>query len=203
MKTLLLSLSIFMSLLLLSTPTVAIQKCQDADGKWHYGDVAVAECQNSKITTLNDRGYITEEEAAPQTPEEIKAEEDRLAAEQAEELRLKEELDERIRILSIYETEADIDRQRENQLNSVQGSIDVHESYLKGMEGRIERYESQMAELTSTRRKEALQKEIDQANARVEDSQKELALLLAQKSEIESRFEREKELYLELKNSED
>lgn len=193
-------LSILGSLMLLSQTTLAIEKCQDADGKWHYGDIAVAECQDSKVTTLNDRGYITAEDPAPKTPQELLAEEEMLAVEIAEQERLKQEQDERLRILSVYETEADIDRQRDNQLNSVQGNIDVHESYLKGMEARIERFENQKTELTSKRRIEELQGEIDQALVRVENSEQELALLLEQKTEIQAKFEKEKELYRELKS---
>ena len=187
-------------MLVISPTTLAIQKCQDEDGNWHYGDVAVTECENSKVTTLNDRGFITEELQAPKSAEEIEQQEQQIAVDLAEQVRLKQEQEERIRVLSIYETEADIDRQRENQLSSVQSNIAVHESYLKSMATRIERLDRQKEATKIVPRKEQYQVDIEQANARVEKSKQELALLQEQKADIIEKFEKEKEIYLRLKN---
>ena len=102
--------------LVFSSPVYAIKKCQDADGRWHYGDVAVAQCNKSKVTTLNDRGFIDAQKDAPKTEEQLQKEKEAQAEIDAEMAR-KEAIDkERNRVLSIYETEADIDRQRDNQI---------------------------------------------------------------------------------------
>ena len=185
-------------LLLASPVTFAISKCQDADGKWHYGDVAVAECENSKVTTLNEQGFVTDEIPAPRSREEIEAEEVILAREAAEAEKLRLEKEERYRILNIYETEEDIDRQRDNQLNSIQSNIDVHETYIRNMGTRIERYERQKAELTNVVRQERVQVQIDEAQGRLDNSKKELAALQKQKVDIVDRFANEKKLYIEL-----
>ncbi len=198
MKNNLLLSPILLSFIIFSPSASAIQKCQDADGKWHYGDIAVAECENSKVTTLNDQGFITDELAAPKTDEEIRAEQELIAAELAEQERLKKEQEEHVRILSIYETEDDIDRQRDNQVSSVQSNIDVHQSYLRNMEIRIADFEKDKSAATRDWQKEELQAEIDQAHIRVEKSKKELAALIEQKSGILERFDKEKELYLKL-----
>ncbi|MBX2847702.1 MAG: hypothetical protein KTR16_05245 [Acidiferrobacterales bacterium] len=188
-------------LVALSIPmqSFAIKKCQDADGNWHYGDVSVAACSDSEVTTLNDNGFIADKEAAPKTEDELKAEQEKLAAEEAERLRIQAVEDEKRRILSIYETEEDIDRQRDNQLSSVDGNIKVHEAYLKSMAARIERYESDLAEATGKRVKEKLQAEIDGAKTRVDKTASDLDVLKEQRLGIVEKFAMEKEIYLSLK----
>ena len=82
----------------------AIKKCQDSDGNWHYGDIAVAQCNKSKVTTLNERGFIASEKDAPKTPEELEKEAAEKAKAEAEAERIQAEEDERVRILIVYET---------------------------------------------------------------------------------------------------
>ncbi|NNC99094.1 MAG: hypothetical protein HKN85_02825 [Gammaproteobacteria bacterium] len=190
-------------LLSLAYPAYAMKKCKDADGNWHYGDVAVEECEHSKITTLNDRGFITEEEPAPKTNEELRAEEEELALQEALANQKKAAAEERRRVLSIYETEADIDRQRNNQLNSVQSNIDVHEAYLKGMDARIVRMQSKLEEAVTQESKDSYLSQIEEASTRMENAKTELEALQAQKGEIVKKFAKEKELYIALKNSEE
>ena len=187
--------------ILLSSPAFAIKKCKDAEGKWHYGDTAVRECESSKITTLNDRGVITDEDEAPLTDEEQVIEDARLAKEQAIIDAEKAERDEKLRILSIYETEADIDRLRDNQLNSVQGNIDVHNGYLKGMETRIEKLENERDATQNEKAKARIQEKIDGAVGRVFVSSEELELLKKQKKDLIEKFIKEKKIYRELQKS--
>lgn len=193
--------SVALLCLFASSSALAIKKCKDADGKWHYGDVAVAQCNNAKVTTLNDRGFIESELDAPKTAEELSAEQAMLDKEQAERDRLKAIQDERNRILSIYETEDDIDRQRDNQINSVQSNIDVHKAYLKSLDKRIARTESELAETKGKHLQKKLAKDLESTNVRKLDYTKNLASLEAQKEEIMERFEHEKKLYLELKKA--
>ncbi len=185
--------------LVFSSPVHAIKKCQDANGKWHYGDVAVAQCNNSKVTTLNDRGFIEDQKDAPKTAEQLQKEKEieekmkaKLAREQAEE-------DERNRILSIYETEADIDRQRDNQIDSVVGNIAVHKAYLKSVGGRVERLKERGTKLTGVAKDLNIER-IAEAQERIKESSVELEKLMEQKASIIERFAYEKKTYRELKN---
>ncbi|HJW80631.1 MAG TPA: hypothetical protein VJ396_00170, partial [Acidiferrobacterales bacterium] len=50
-----------------------IKKCQDAAGKWHYGDSADEDCARSKVIELDTRGIQRKEIAAPLTEAELKA----------------------------------------------------------------------------------------------------------------------------------
>jgi hypothetical protein len=177
----------------------AIKKCQDSDGNWHYGDIAVAQCNKSKVTTLNDRGFIASEKDAPKTPEQIQKEADEKAKAEAEVERIQAEEDERIRILSVYETEADIDRQRDNQIGSVNSNIAVHQAYVKSVSARIQRLEKKGADFTGGR-KELNLEQIAEAQARVDESNAELIKLAEHKTVIMKRFAEEKKIYLELKN---
>jgi len=186
-------------LLLSVTSAHAIKKCQDADGKWHYGDIAVDECKRSKVTTLDDRGFIEKEKAAPKTEQQLQQEKDDLAAEIVKAQRLKAEEDERNRILSIYETEADIDRQRDNQIESVNGNIAVHKAYLKAMSDKVERLKKDGASFTGGRLKRNLA-EIEDAQSKIDSSSAELSELSKQKEAIMTRFDNEKRIYREIQD---
>lgn len=192
-----------LSVLFVMAPSHAIKKCRDADGKMHYGDTAIEECENSKITTLTDRGFIKEEDEAPKTQEQLRLEQEEqelLEKQRAEALAAEEE---KQRILSIYETEADIDRQRDNQVRSVQSNIDVHKSYLSNMQKRVDRYEQQMQQTDNTKLKEQFAKNIEDSKARMAEYTDQLNELEEQRKDIIDRFTQEKETYLALKNGQD
>lgn len=176
----------------------AIKKCQDAEGKWHYGDISVAQCSKSKVTTLNDRGFIESEKDAPKTEEQIQQEKQASELADAEAANIRAKQDERNRILSVYETEADIDRQRDNQIDSVASNIAVHRAYLKSVGAKIERLKAKSAGLTKWKKENNL-KQITEAEARIQESSTELEKLVKQKVLIMERFDREKKIYLELK----
>jgi len=194
-------MKIILSILLLCTANqaFAIEKCQDADGNWYYGDIAVEECEASKITTLSDRGFITNEEEAPKTEEELAAMEESAREQVEEKNRLEAQAEERRRVLGIYETEADIDRQRDNQIDSVQRNMDVYIAYLRGMAKRITRDETKLQELKNQPAKDKMSKKIAAAKLRVEDSRKQLGKLIRQKEQIVAKFKKEKEIYLAYK----
>ena len=197
--TLLFSLAALLNLFPFSS-AYAIKKCQDAQGKWHYGDIAVAQCKKSKVTTLNDRGFIASEKDAPKTPEQLQKEAEQLKKEQevqalrdAEVAKKQAEQDERNRILSVYETEADIDRQRDNQINSVDSNIAVHKAYVKAVTAKIERLKNKGANYKGPTKERNLA-EIAEADMRIKESSSELEKLEKQKSSIIQRFDREKKI---------
>lgn len=189
-----------LSFLAVSTSAFAIKKCKDDQGNWHYGDIAVEQCSNAKVTTLDERGFIESELDVPKTAEEIQLEQDAIAKEEAEKKRLEELEKERNRVLSIYETEDDIDRQRDNQINSVQSNIDVHMAYIKNLDKRVARYQTNLAETKNKVLQDKIAQEIIGAKERKAESIENLAALKSQKTEIMERFEYEKKVYLELKN---
>lgn len=183
---------------LFSNPVHAIKKCQDSEGRWHYGDIAVVQCKKSKVTTLDDRGFIKDQVEAPLTEEERAQEESDQAAEQKmldEKNSIEEE---RQRVINVYESEEDIDRQRENQLNSVQSSIAVHEDYLKSMNVRVAHYDRQLAKARVKKSIEELNVQRASALQGIENSKKEIDMLEQQKKDISTKFYREKKIYREI-----
>ncbi len=185
------------SVLLFASSAHAIQKCKDADGKWHYGDNAEENCVTTEVTTLTERGFVKDTLDAPKTEEEklAQAEAEEKELEAARQRKIKQ--DERDRILSIYEREEDIDRQRDNQLASVDGNIRVHQAYLKQMDGKIKRLTDKSA-AAKGKRKEKIDQELIASKSRVEEFSAELKRLEEQRISISEKFAGEKKLYREL-----
>ena len=191
-------LTFTLALLALAPNAHAIKKCKDADGKWHYGDTAEDACATSEVTTLTKRGFVKDTLDAPKTEEELQIEAERELKLQEELALEKERQDERDRILSIYEREEDIDRQRDNQLASVDGNIRVHKAYLKQMDAKIKRLEGKSATAPAYQ-KEKIEKELAASKSRVTEFSAELKRLEDQKVSISEKFANEKKLYRELK----
>lgn len=190
--------SLVLLMLAMSSDILAIQKCKDSDGRWHYGDNAEQNCTESEVTTLTDRGFVKEVEAAPKTEAELKAEAMLKEQKEKEDESARKEQEEKDRILSIYEQESDIDRQRDNQLASVDGNIRVHKAYLKQMDAKILRLEAKSAD-SKGRRKELIEEELVASKLRVEEFSEELKRLETQRQGIVEKFAREKELYNDIK----
>ena len=186
-----------LTLFVISPSAMAIQKCKDSEGKWHYGDTAQQNCAESEVTTLSDRGFIKEVEAAPKTEAELKAEAILKEEKDKEDELARQEKEEKERILSIYEQESDIDRQRDNQLASVDGNIRVHKAYLKQMDAKILRLEGKSVE-SKGKRKELIENELAASKLRVEEFSTELKRLEIQREGIIERFAREKKLYKDI-----
>ncbi|MEO0369620.1 MAG: hypothetical protein AAF197_12695 [Pseudomonadota bacterium] len=182
-----------------SSPALAIKKCQDAEGNWHYGDIAVAACKNSKITTLNERGVVESERAAPKTAEQLAQEAEQQSKEQETAEQERQAREHRARILSIYETEDDILRQQDNQLYSVQSNIDVHLAYIDSMKDRIERNQDKLIDTTSNFAVTKLEEDIDYAEQRIIESETQLVELRAQRELVKEKFTEELKMYRELK----
>ena len=193
----------FISLVLiqffLAGPVSAITKCQDADGKWHYGDYATEACAESKLTKLNERGKTVDEIDAPKTEEELAQEKEQRDKEEAERLAAEQAEAEKSRILSIYETESDIDRVRDNQISSIQGNIDVHKAYIISKQKSVNRLNQQKEQLTNPVAKKNVEEKIEEANKEIESSQQAVKNFEEQKLAIAEKFEKEKQLYRELK----
>lgn len=192
--------SLMFSLILVSPSAFAISKCQDADGKWHYGDHAPDLCARSKITQMNQHGTVVGGEDAPKTAEQI--EQERIAEEKQQAILEKEQAveEEKRRLLNIYETVEDIDRVRDNQLYAVQSNIDVHNAYLGAMNNKIIRLEEKERRTTRTDLKEKVQQEIAEAKENVEKFNGQLQKLETQKIDIIEKFSAEKEQYIALTN---
>lgn len=109
-----------------------ITKCQDADGKWHYGTYAAQECAaRGNITTIDDKSGLTvEEKAPPPTREELdaraKAEED--AKKEKEQAARQKVIDDRL--LSTYDSESAIIEARDRRLEAINKELAFSDAML-------------------------------------------------------------------------
>jgi hypothetical protein len=111
----------------------AISKCQDADGKWHYGDNAASACGDAKITVIDKTGREIEEIAPPMTDEELLAKEtEEKRQEEEDKQQAKHDLEKK-RILAIYPREEDIILARDSRLTSMDKNIRYQEDLRDGL----------------------------------------------------------------------
>ncbi len=103
-----------------------IKKCQDANGKWHYGDHAAFECeQSSRITEIDEEGRQVGEVEAPPTQEELDAKlhAERQLSEQENTDANQKRLDQRL--LITYENPESILLTRDALLAAIDSAVDA------------------------------------------------------------------------------
>ncbi len=119
-----------------------IKKCQDAAGKWHYGDTADEQCSQSKVIEINKRGIETKEIAAPLTEEERKAKElEQAEQEKAAQLAVERKRKDKI-LLSTYTSEADITAMRDRKLAEIDVQIRGSQATLKNQQDALARLQA-------------------------------------------------------------
>ena len=119
-----------------------IKKCQDAAGKWHYGDTADEACRQSKIIEMNKRGIETKEIAAPLTEEQRKTQE----LEEAEKQKAAKLAAERARkdkiLVNTYTNEDDIIAMRDRKLAEIDAQIRGSQDTLAAQQGALARLQA-------------------------------------------------------------
>jgi hypothetical protein len=123
-----------------------IKKCQDAAGKWHYGDSADEECARSKVIELDMHGIQRKEIAAPLTAAELKEREqnrerDELARKQIEDQQRRDQ-----QLLATYAIEADIILTRDRKVSDIEAQIRASDETLKSLRSSLARLQAQAAE---------------------------------------------------------
>ena len=153
-----------------------ITKCQDADGKWHYGDAAAQECEDSKWTDLNARGVVVDEKEVPPTAAELRERQAKAAEERREKKRKAEEEAEWQRMLSVYDKEEFIIFARDTRLENLNTMIQVNHDLLKRLRENLEAYQ-----LQSGKKAEAEVKKLQQ---RIADFERDNAEKTAEKGRV-------------------
>jgi hypothetical protein len=178
-----------------------IQKCQDATGKWHYGDKAAAECAASKIEVISNRGIKKDEIAAPPTEAEL-AEREQRKDEIEREKRATEEREKRDRILlQTYAVEDDIVLVRDRKLSQIESTIQGSEETLKSLRGTLVRMETQRESEEKTDKKALAQteKNIAQTKAQIERHEAVVVQKRQEQENLRKQYAEEIERYRELK----
>ena len=123
-----------------------IKKCQDAAGKWHYGDSADEDCARSKVIELDTRGVKRKEIAAPLTEAELMTrEQNREQDEKARKL-AEDQQNRDLQLLATYAIEDDIILTRDRKIGDVEAQIRASQETLKSLRTSLARLQTQAAE---------------------------------------------------------
>ncbi len=175
-----------------------IKKCQDASGKWHYGDTAPAECARSKVIELSGEGVKRKVIEAPPTEEELKRRETEREAlarekEQTEAQRRRDEM-----LLSSYGHEDDIIYARDRKLAVIEANIKAAEETVKQLRAALERMQAQKA--AGIKGGEELDDHIARTQAQIERQEAAIAAKRREQEEIRRQYDQDLERYRELKS---
>ncbi len=188
--------------IILTIPTVlffsisnafAIAKCQDAEGKWHYGDMAAAACDDVKITILNDKGRKIDEVDVPMTDEELrakKAEEERLELERKQ---IEKREMEKKRILAIYPNEESVIRSRDEKLKGMDRIIGLQGDLLGTMRLELKRLEAKDPP-AGKKQQEKLQSRVIELRGNIQDYNLAINKLRREREQAAEKF---KEILIE------
>lgn len=175
-----------------------IRKCQDAAGKWHYGDTAAEECAKSKITIMSEQGITRREIAPPPTETDLK----QRAELKEQEDKAKEQAKQDELLLSSYAHEADVLYVRDRKLSQIESSIKASEETLKSLRGALTRMEAQAAdEQKSGKVSEQTTKGLEQTRAQIAKHEAVIATKKKEQEMVRARAEIDLARYRELKKA--
>ena len=123
-----------------------IKKCQDAAGKWHYGDSASDECARSKVIEIDTRGIQRKEIAAPLTEAELKTREQNREQEEKARKLVEEQLRRDQQLLATYALEEDIVHTRDRKISEIEVQIRAGKETIISLRSSLERLKTQAAE---------------------------------------------------------
>jgi hypothetical protein len=123
-----------------------IKKCQDAAGKWHYGDSADEACARSKVIELDTRGIQRKEIAAPLTESELKVREQNRERDEQARKKIEEQQRRDQQLLATYAIEDDIILTRDRKISDIEAQIRASQETLKSLRTSLARLQTQAAE---------------------------------------------------------
>ncbi len=103
-----------------------IEKCQDRDGRWHYGTFAARACTKGRISILTEQGVVIDRKESPDVMMELSDQERNAAlAVQRKKEALKRRIQEDQAYLSRYSDEAAVVAERNRKLAELDMGIDT------------------------------------------------------------------------------
>lgn len=120
---------------IVSSPVIAqkkLYKWTDADGNVHYSDNVPPEAIDKARDEFNVLGRVIDHVDRALTPEEFKLKQAQEEAARIEDLRVKEQLAADRKLMSIYASEADITRSKQQQTDVINRSIATAQSIADG-----------------------------------------------------------------------
>jgi hypothetical protein len=178
----------------------SIKKCQDATGKWHYGNTAAEECSRSKVTVITEKGTTKSVIAAPPTEAELKEREAQRETVEAEQARATERARKDKLLLSTYGVEDDIIYIRDRKIAQVEASVKASEETLKPLRAALARMQAQAAEESNDpKAAEATAKNIETTRNQIARHEGAIAAKRQEQEALRQQYTEELERYRELK----
>jgi hypothetical protein len=138
----------FLSIIVLSAISIlflqnsigaGIKKCQDEDGKWHYGDFADEACAaRAEVTKLSQKGQVLGVDKPPPTQEELEKKNKAKRDATAKAAREKQQRQKDLSLLQIYGSEEVIVSTRDRKLESIDNNLEVTRQLKQGIESDLE-----------------------------------------------------------------
>ena len=177
-----------------------IKKCQDATGRWHYGDTASAECARSKITVMSDEGITKKVIAAPLTEQELREREANKEVQETAQKKADEQAKKDALLLSSYGVEDDITYVRDRKIAQIEAFIKASEQTLKPLRAALTRMEAQVTdESKSGKPDEAAVKNIELTKAQIARHEAAIADKRKEQEAIRVEYDQDLVRYRELK----
>ena len=118
-----------------------IKKCQDADGKWHYGNFADEACGNATVDKIDATGTKVGVEKPLPTAEELARKQELAKALQEQKEFSEKQRKADLETIRIYGSEETIISTRDRKLASIDNNIDVTRQIKEGTLEDIEKLE--------------------------------------------------------------
>ena len=167
-----------------------ITKCKDEKGNWHYGSNNLHKCSDSsKITTLNDRGVRLGQKERVKTKEELELEAKQKKKEQAAIEKKRLEKIEQDRILTVYQSEEDIETARNKKMISYDQKINQHQTYIDALENQEKALNKKIKETTNASIKRKSKDSISKIEPKKLSSEKRIKELTQEKTESNAKFD--------------
>lgn len=179
-----------------------IKKCQDAQGRWHYGDTADEECARSKVIELDTRGIERREIAAPLTEAELKAREQNRAEEEKQKKLAEEQKRHDQQLLASYAIEDDIILTRDRKISEIESQLHASQETLNSLRNSLTRIQAQAADEQRGGKPVSPQTAKTIANNEAQIAKHEASIQNMKKEEdtVRAQFQADLERFREIKN---
>lgn len=184
-------------------PKAKINKCQDTQGRWHYGDTAAEACAQTKIEVMDQRGLRVKEVAAPPTATDLKAREAQAQADDAAKQQAADQAKRDKQLLATYGHEDDIALGRDRRLADVKAQMATSESTLATLRATLTRMKTQAENESRSGAKAPAQtaQNIAKTEAQIAKQEAALAERVKEQEAIKARYTEELTRYRELKGT--
>lgn len=162
-----------------------IKKCQDATGKWHYGDIAAEECARSRVTEIDNRGLKVDVHEAPPTRAELEAAREAEATREQEQERAEEQRRRDNHLLATYDSEQSIIRARDERLESLGKLLKNDETYKAKLQENLNDLQKLEAKASSD---EKLQQDIEALRTQIHEYEQAIDSRLRQRELVMGRY---------------